>query len=387
MSAGKIHFHTFDALRFFAFFKVFIFHLPQPESLLGTPAMDWFRDHIKHGGGTGVSFFFVLSGFLITYILTHERLKNGTINLKRFFVRRAFRIWPLFYLVVIVVLLIPPDFAHEWGLHMNGGGYDPDWRFSLTFTENYKSILMDSGPKLTPLPVFWSLCIEEHFYILWMLAFFFIRPKGMPWFLGFTVITAWVFRLFESQIYGTANVSTNDLFTNLDYFAISGLLGYAVAKNYERVANWVKSIPSPVKWGYIGLVLSLLYFQKDLFIYHDVFPEFLKYTLLSVVFTGLLLIFIPQDNQQLKIGDRHLFSRLGRISYGLYVYHLVWIHVLMKAFKYNDLPVNEWNWTILAWFTLLTFAGTVATSAASYYWFEKPILKWRNRFFPVKKMQ
>lgn len=379
-ASGKIHFHTFDALRFFAFLKVFLFHLP--NVLPGDPAMEWFRDHIKHGGGVGVSFFFVLSGFLITYILIYEKLNTGKIDLKRFFVRRAFRIWPLFYLVVIIVLLLPPDFAQHWGLHMNGGGYDPDWRFSLTFTENYKSIIMDSGPKLTPLPVFWSLCIEEHFYIIWMIVFFFIRPKGIPYFLGATVLIAWIFRFFETSIYGTENVSTNDLFTNIDYFAISGLLGYAVAKNYRRVADLVIRIPYAIRIGYIFAVLTLLYFQKDLFVHHDFFPEVLKYTLFSTVFAGLLIVFIPQEKGGLRIRDKHLLSWLGRISYGLYVYHLVWIHVLMKVFIYNGWDLNHWS--TFGLFVLITFSGTVLTSAISYYWFEKPILSFRETLFPKK---
>jgi len=379
-ASGKIHFHTFDALRFFAFLKVFLFHLP--NVLPGDPAMEWFRDHIKHGGGVGVSFFFVLSGFLITYILTYEKLNTGKIDLKRFFVRRAFRIWPLFYLVVIIVFLLPPDFAQHWGLHMNGGGYDPDWRFSLTFTENYKSIIMDSGPKLTPLPVFWSLCIEEHFYIIWMIVFFFIRPKGIPYFLGTTVLIAWIFRFFETSIYETENVSTNDLFTNIDYFAISGLLGYAVAKNYRRVADLVIRIPYAIRIGYIFAVLTLLYFQKDLFVHHDFFPEVLKYTLFSTVFAGLLIVFIPQEKGGLRIRDKHLLSWLGRISYGLYVYHLVWIHVLMKVFKYNGWDLNHWS--TFGLFVLITFSGTVLTSAISYYWFEKPILSFRETLFPKK---
>lgn len=377
-ASSKIHFHTFDALRFFAFLKVFLFHLP--NVLPDDPAMNWFRDHIKHGGGVGVSFFFVLSGFLITYILTYEKLKSGKIDLKRFFVRRAFRIWPLFYLVVIIVLLLPPDFAQHWGLHMNGGGYDPDWRFSLTFTENYKSIIMDAGPKLTPLPVFWSLCIEEHFYILWMIVFFFIRPKGIPYFLASTVLVAWIFRYFESSIYGTANVSTNDLFTNIDYFAISGLLGYAVAKNYQKINDWVLSIPYAIRLTYVFLVLALLYFQKDLFVHHDFFPDVLKYTLFSVVFAGLLLVFIPQKDGRLKISDRNVLSWLGRKSYGLYVYHLVWIHVMMKVFKYNNWSLNDW--TNFLFFVGITFIGTVVLSAASYYWFEKPILAIRENLFP-----
>jgi peptidoglycan/LPS O-acetylase OafA/YrhL len=375
----KIHFHSFDAFRFFAFFKVFIFHIPLFVATADVSFKSFYYDHIRHGGGVGVSFFFVLSGFLITYILTHEKLKTKRINIKRFFVRRAFRIWPLFYLVVIMALLMPEDIAQAIGFHTNWGGYDPDWRFSLTFTENYKSIMMDTGPRTTPLSVFWSLCIEEHFYILWMVVFFFLRRKWIPVFLISSVFVAIILRCFEFQLYQNENVTTHELFSNLDYFAISGLLGYMVAVNYERVANFVQSIPLAVRIGYIGFVLLILFFQKDLFVNDLLFLNIIKHTIFSVIFACLLLIFIPQKGQ-LRISDKHIFTRLGKISYGLYVYHLIWIHVLVKIFRNNEILLD--NWGIYAVFAILTFTATVITSYLSYHFFEMPILKLRERFFP-----
>lgn len=378
-SSDKLHFHSFDAFRFFAFFKVFIFHAPLMLSAESTTLMHWYTDHIRHGGGVGVSFFFVLSGFLITYILTSEKLKTGKINLKKFFVRRAFRIWPLFYLLVIMALVIPPDFAQKIGFHMNWSGYDPDWRFSLTFLENYKSIIMDGGPKTTPLSVFWSLCIEEHFYILWMIVFFFLNRKYIPWYLVTTVVIAWVFRAYETEIYHTQNVSNNDLFTNLDYFAISGLLGYFVAVNYKKVADFVLRIPLGIRITYIILVLLMLFYQKTLFSSHGWFLQIFQYTIYSLVFTGLLLIFIPQNNP-IRISDKNIFTRLGKISYGLYVYHIIWIHMFLKILVNQGIKVD--SWPIYIGYVVCTFSATVITSYLSYRFFEMPILKWREKLFP-----
>src|SRR5688572_28858033 len=97
---SKQQFHTLDAFRFFAFFKVYIFHATAVVMAAEGSVLEWVKEHVAFGGGIGVSFFFVLSGFLITYILTTEKLNAGTINLKNFFLRRAFRIWPLFFLAV-----------------------------------------------------------------------------------------------------------------------------------------------------------------------------------------------------------------------------------------------------------------------------------------------
>ena len=86
------YFQSFDALRFISFFLVFLLHTPVDENS--------FMSFFSKSGGTGVSFFFVLSGFLITYILIIEKKNFNKISLKNFFVRRILRIWPLFYLMI-----------------------------------------------------------------------------------------------------------------------------------------------------------------------------------------------------------------------------------------------------------------------------------------------
>ena len=376
----KLQFHSFDAFRFFAFFKVYIFHASAIVIATEGSALQWVKDHIAHGGGIGVSFFFVLSGFLITYILTHDKITHGQINLKKFFARRAFRIWPLFYLWVIIAFVIPPDFANHIGFYMNGGGYEPDWRFSFTFLENYKMIIMDNVPRTTPLSVFWSLCIEEHFYIVWMIVFFFLKRKWIPVYLCSTIVIAIVARIFEHKIYGTQNISTNDLPMNADYFAISGLVGYYTAVNYEKLSGFILRIPLAVRVSYVLLIIFMLFNQKAIFDHQNWFMDHFKYTIFSLMFAGLLLVFLPQESK-LKISDSHILTRLGKISYGLYVYHIIWIHVVYKFFIDYQIPIDNWRAYLLFLFT--TFAGTLITSVLSYRYFEKPLLDFREKLFPA----
>jgi peptidoglycan/LPS O-acetylase OafA/YrhL len=374
----KLHFHSFDAFRFFAFLKVFLLHAPLIVVANSPKWMGWWNEHIRFGGGIGVSFFFVLSGFLITYILTVNKIHNGNISPKRFFIRRMFRIAPLYYLMVIMALTISPDIAKSIGFYMNGGGYQPEWIYSLTFTENIAMIINDNMPKTTPLSVFWSLCIEEQFYVYWMIVFFCIKRKLIPYFLVFSILTAIIFRIFGDVIFNTKLVDTVDLFSNLDYFSISGLLGYAVATSYEKVESFVNRIPLWMRWGYVGFVLLMLYFQSSIFEYNGWFLKVFWCTISATIFTVLLLVFIPQDSK-IRISENNILTKLGKISYGLYVYHIVWIHLVYKFYKDYGIEVDG----IRSYFVFIvtTFTMTVITSYFSYKYFEKPILGLREKYF------
>jgi peptidoglycan/LPS O-acetylase OafA/YrhL len=368
MSQPRQHFHTFDALRFFAFLKVFLLHLPVPDNF---PVFNFLRS----GGGIGVAFFFSLSGFLISYILIKEKVNEGKIDLWKFFIRRGLRIWPLYYLLVILIFVLPFSIKNTIGLE--GGGYELDWRYSFSFLENYKMIIMDSFPKTSPLNVFWSLCIEEHFYLLWMVVISLLPLKKLPHAFVFFIVLANLYRLFIQPLYHNSLILSNDLISNLDLFAMSGLVAYFVVTKYEEFIRFINSIPNGVKSCFVVLVIGTVVYQDTLFPAGNPIIAIVRTTITALLFALLISIFIPPDSK-LRIGDGNLLSRLGKISYGLYVYHIIFIHVLLQYYQAHHLALE--NWPVLFGYIAITFGATIVISYLSYRYFEMPILKLRERW-------
>ncbi len=330
---------------------------------------------IKGGGGIGVSFFFVLSGFLISYLLFIEKINSNKINILNFYKRRAFRIWPLYFLLVIIVFFLPFDVKQNVGLHMVGGGYDFDWRFSFTFLENYKMIIMDQFPKTTPLSVFWSLCIEEHFYIVWGLVFYFLPLKHLGKFLLFCVVLAWFARGFEFNMTQNLLIQTNDLTTNLDYFSLGGGLALLyVNRGYIYHSNSVWSNHF-VKYSILLLMMFLLIFQNQFMSGNSAWHYILRPTIIGLIFTILISFFIC-PNSQIKFNVKWL-NYLGQRSYGLYVFHIIAIHIAYQYCIKHNILLDNYNTLIL--FIAIVMGSTIAISILSFRYFERPILKLRER--------
>lgn len=357
------HFHTFDALRFFAFFKVFLLHIP----ILVFP---WFN-FIIAGGGIGVQFFFVLSGFLITYIICEEKQQTGKLDLKNFFVRRILRIWPLYYLMVLVAYITPYILSHFLQLNSSSEGYEPELWISVLFLENYKMMITHSHANVSPLSVMWSLCIEEHFYLIWGLLLYRVNIRALPKLLGFCIGLSLICRI----IYVHYNIPTSDILTNIDLFAFGAIPAYLLITYNDRFENYILRIPLAAKWLFL-LVLIATVFTFSQFDGDDR-PFIWMTSILGLLFSVLLCIIIPARNP-ICISDKNILTKAGVYTYGLYMYHTLVINLLRQIFlKFG------WNYEqpgIAFLFFLLGLGLSFACAIISYKLFELPFLKLKRYF-------
>lgn len=352
----KSHFHTFDALRFFSFLLVFLLHLPKTDN----PYIDFFLK----SGGIGVSFFFVLSGFLITYILLYEKKKTNSISLKNFFARRILRIWPLFYAMIFFA------FISQYGLDVfniphTHEGYTPNWIASIFFAENYKMMQTGSFPDGAPLRVMWSLCIEEHFYVLWGIALYLTPSNKTPYLILTSIVVANLTRF----IYTYFNIAHIDVFSHFDYFAYGAIPAYLFMSGKKHMRQ-VEKIPLYVKYLVFLITLISVFVIPSL---HFYFLDYLSPSILGILFS--LTILFTLGNNSIHIKDDWWFSKLGKYTYGLYLFHTIIILFLIQVSSLLDLNLS---WIVLAIIALLL---TIIVSAISYHLYEKQFLKLKRYFY------
>lgn len=350
MKIERVHFHTFDSLRFLSFLLVFLHHSPIPENTV--------LHYFSRGGGIGVSFFFVLSGFLITYILILEKINNqDKIPLGKFFKRRVLRIWPLYYAMVLFAFCSPfiLDFFH---LSYSSEGYEPKWFFTLTFLENYMMMYTGSFPNVSPLRVMWSLCVEEHFYIIWGLILYGISLKNIPKLIAISIIIPFIVKI----VYAIYQIPTLDIFTNIDYFAFGAIPAYIFVFRKDIIEK-LNEISAGYKYLFSLVVLIIIIIITNVSIMTD-----LKYTsiVLGVLFSTLILLTLGEKNV-FKISDKSILAKLGKYTYGLYLIHTICIVFFTKIGVLYHL-----NWVVII---ILSFLLTVLLSFLSYHLFEKRFLK------------
>ena len=358
MAQGS-YFHTFDALRFFAFFKVFLFHLPffYPGAF----------NFIARDGEIAVQFFFVLSGFLITYLIISEKKRTGGLNLKHFFARRALRIWPLYYLMVAFAFATPYILS-SLRLDHSDEGYQPNFLYSLLFLENYVTIAEGGQPNVSPLGVMWSVCVEEHFYIAWGIALYLVATRHLPKLILACVGIALVSRI----VFVSCGYRTLDLLTNLDLFAFGAIPAYLLVERQATFEGHLNGLRSDVKIvcvvGVIAIALIAPHFPGAAW-------DVLSPIVLGMLFAGMLALFLPQQTS-FRISDGSIFTKLGKYTYGLYLYHTIVINFLANMFRrvgYSlDRPVNS------ICFAVLALCASIAISMVSYRYFERPFLSFKK---------
>ena len=365
MHKTKSGFHTIDALRFFAFLKVYLLHLPIDADL-------GLFNVLKKGGGIGVVFFFVLSGFLITHQLTKEIALNGNIDLKRFYLKRMLRIWPLFYLFLFILYLAPVHIKQMAGLIRPG--YAADWRWSFSFLENYAIIIRHAFPAIGGLGITWSLCIEEHFYIIWGIMAVFTPAKKVILVLIAFITIAIIGRIICPIYFPYYDISTNEIITSLDYFAIGGIVGALYALYAHRFDIFILSIPMLLRWLYIIFTIFFV-FAGSLIPAVPHIPDYLYPTIESLIFAVMIAIILPRQSP-IRIEEKNVFSYLGRISYGLYLFHPIFILIFIQYCNVHHILID--NAKIVAFSIVFTFAPTVLTASFFYHFYEMPFLRLRK---------
>src|ERR1700743_1755388 len=160
----KVYFRNLDGLRFIAAFLVILQHASDYRGFAVPTYSNLFKAHFAEAGRYGVTLFFVLSGFLITYLLMTEAQKTGTVDIRKFYIRRILRIWPLYFAFGIVVISTIDIVLRNFGIY----GHTPKLTnlfYLFTFSVNLQ--LLFGAYNRGIIEVLWSVCVEEQFYAVW----------------------------------------------------------------------------------------------------------------------------------------------------------------------------------------------------------------------------
>ena len=312
-------------------------------------------------GGLGVLLFFVLSGFLITWLMIQENDATGTVSLRNFYIRRALRIFPAFYVYTAIVL----GYAQWRGRPIVW----PQAMASMLYVNNYYQALF--GDPNTGLSHTWSLAIEEQFYLLWPLLFLIVRGdyQSARRYLMVAIGAVWLRRAYLVFV---AHATSGYLYEAFDARADHLLIGCLLAVAL-RTGSWntLWTVVSGRSWA-AGLVAFILAASS---VVESRFGEAYRDTAGAIVNPLLAAVLIAQiiSLHGSKVGtimEHSWFRYLGRISYSVYLYQQLLV----------DLPEKYLRTVPFAARMAASVALIVLVASGSYYLVEMPFLRLKKRF-------
>ncbi len=338
-SAKIDHLPSLDGLRAISISLVLLGHVSRTRGFISVDLGIGDYSHLA------VVVFFVISGFLITRLMLLERTRNGQVSLKRFYARRALRLFPAMYTYVACVCIL-------WAfgvLHLHAR----DIWHAVTYTVNF---LPNRGKAIGHL---WSLSNEEQFYLLWPCTFLLLGPRRSAWVAAGTILfgpiaraCAWLF--LRHTPYGDL-----PMFPMVaDSIAIGCLL--ANISGWLEQKNWYLRLFRPAYS--IALLLLLLAVNR-----------YMDYTIVSVFGSSVIIVCLAILIHRCVYRPNDWVGRVlnwkpvvfvGALSYSLYLWQQLFLNRESSAWI-NVFPQN----LVLA----------IATALASYYLLEKPLLKLRHR--------
>jgi peptidoglycan/LPS O-acetylase OafA/YrhL len=363
---NKIYFENLDTLRWFCFLGVFFFHafhteLPEIEK---TNEWLWAKHILFANGNLGVHVFFVLSGFLITFLLAEEVKENGHFNILLFWQRRILRIWPVYFACVFFGFVIFP-FAKKYFLGAESTETANWWAY-LLFLSNF-DMIKNGLPDSSALSILWSISVEEQFYILQPLLLYKLRLRHFWIPFVFIILFSFFYRLKAGMP------------TPVDFHSIScfgdlciGSLGAWFWHQNALFRAWIRKM---TRIEIVLLYLLLFYFV----IFREEFYKGSVLTAVSerVIFSFLALLLILEQNfaekSFFKFGKIPHFGAAGRITYGLYCYHIIALLVIQNIGKFLHFEKSLFFVIYAAPFFGLLLSLLMAF--VSFRFYEKPFLK------------
>lgn len=312
----------------------------------------------------GVTIFFTLSGFLITYLLLIELEKTGTIDIKKFYMRRILRIWPLYFVYLLIVILLNGIDSLQWPILF----YIfilPNLRNSFAGITN---ITVGSHNLTYMVGHYWSLGVEEQFYAFW--PWIIRRTKNLLRFLVLFPIAYLVLKVVLKVAHAPYTVLTFFHYTRFGCLAIGALGAYLYYKKMPQVQWAYKKGLEAFAW----IMLLVVAFNK----FH--IASVIDHEIISVVTLIIIINQISNPNKLINLENK-FFDYLGKISFGLYVYNPLVIYLM--AYVINPLGIeNDIVKQIIIY--ALVVAAIILVSHVSYHYFEKRFLKIKYNYTTIK---
>jgi peptidoglycan/LPS O-acetylase OafA/YrhL len=347
------HFASLDGVRCLCILAVMWHHCPHPP---------WGAKLLERGF-LGVDMFFVLSGFLIVTLLLRERDRSGRINLKNFYVRRTLRIFPIYYLQLLVIALAMLAFKSGT---TRARDFWADFPYLVTYTANWIPITAAN------LAILWSLATEEQFYLAWPSVERFLPPRvvlcvivaflALNQVVNFGLLDGHLRRWFGPDFPGLPMVDAT--FTPI-------ILGVVLAHMLHRPQSYaVLARALGARWSPLAVFAGLLalceYAPADI----SGLPRLLTQLTMALLLASLV---VREDHAARPILSFGPIARLGVISYGMYLYHQWGVHLVQQVSDRSRISHN------LVFF-LAAVVVTALISELSFRLIESPLLGLKARF-------
>ncbi|MDU1889837.1 MAG: acyltransferase [Dysgonomonas sp.] len=363
MRTQTVYFPNLNALRFIAAFVVIVHHMEQIKAIWG---ISYHYEKTILAGPLGVTLFFVLSGYLITYLLLVEERNTNTISIKDFYVRRVLRIWPLYYIIIGLAFLVLHKLPFFELVPIEHGEAFCLVLF-LLFLPNVVPLFCGNLPYVSHT---WSIGVEEQFYLIWPILMKFSKNKKYALFAVIIIYLGIKYILFPIlNYYDLMNLFLSGIQSVWNYFyidcmAIGGLFALMLYEKHKIL----KFLFSPfIKWGIPILTCILILYRFQLPVLHHEFY--------AVLFGIIILNMSANPKPPINLENKVL-NYLGKISYGLYMYHPIAIVIIVKSLA----SLSIYNFFLQLF---LCTALTVLFASLSYHLIEKRFIKLKTRFSKV----